>query len=106
MTERLNCRRFETERRDAYDKDPSFAAHLKLCRDCRTVRAAHLRIARTIRLMHDSATPSAGWRERVLEKIADIEAAAERSADDRVALYPAAPQSETGQRRRRAAGET
>jgi hypothetical protein len=105
MTERLNCRRFETERRDACDKDPSFAEHLRRCRDCRSVRAAHLRIARTIRLMHDSATPSAGWRERVLEKIADIEAA-ERSADDRVALYPAAPQSETGQRRRRAAGET
>jgi hypothetical protein len=106
MRERSICRRFETERRDAYDNDPSFADHLKRCKDCRAIRSAHLRIARTIRLMHDSATPSAGWRERVLEKIADIEAAADRSSEDRASLLPAAPQSETGQRRRRAAGET
>ena len=106
MTRRRIFTRFEAERRDVDEDDASFTEHLKQCNDCRTIHAAHLRIARAIGLMHASATPSVGWEDRVLEKIADIEADGDPSSGDRVAYCPAAPQSETGQRRRRVSGES
>ena len=101
MTQRSGCNRFETEKRDPYDNDPAFTEHLNQCDDCRTSRAAHLRIARAIGLMHENAKPPTGWQKRVLEKIAEIEADGDPSSADRVALVPAAPQSQAEQRPRR-----
>lgn len=104
MTRRPCCNQFETEKWDPYDDAAAFTDHLKRCADCRTIQAAHLRVARAIGLMNENATPPREWQDRVLEKIADIEAAGDRSSADRVALVPAAPQSQTGQRLRRVSG--
>lgn len=100
MTQTPGCNRFETESREPYDDDPEFAAHLKRCDDCRTVQTAHLRIAHAIGLMHQRAAPPRGWKERVLEKIEELEAAGDRSSGEREAIPPAAPQPEQQRPRR------
>ena len=100
MTQRPGCNRFETEKREPDDDDPAFTEHLKRCDDCRTIHAARLRIARAISLVHENATPPAGWQERVLEKIAGIEADGDPSSGDRVAFVPTAPQPQAEQLQR------
>ena len=100
MTERLGCTRFETETRDPHDNDPEFTEHLKRCDDCRSIHTAHLRIARAVGLVHENAKPPTGWQERVLERIAEIEADGDPSSADRVALIPVAPPPHVEQRQR------
>jgi hypothetical protein len=100
MTQRPGCDRFETEKRDPYDDDPAFTEHLKRCDDCRTIHTAHLRIARAIGRVHEDAKPPTGWQERVLEKMAELEADVDPSSADRVTIVPAAPQPLAEQRQR------